>query len=478
MSTAYAPAVALFEDYIDGPARYWPPDSRSQVHRQHRKLQHWLQVAAGGGESQSDVVERTISLARERAVDRPPPIYVLGLGGSGSHWLAGMIATASGAKHLTEVYIPGRLATEMEELPGAEQGFLVDCLHIVHALRREVSIATRFVNPAGGRPLRIHKVSDPRCLLIQMMRDPRDQVMSVTFRKKRYRELQDPSAADEQYLIDRALRNRSHHALLRRSSVQPDLYCRYEDLQHSAEETLTRILATIGEEVDDTRVRKAVGEHDANLMRQGRIARKGNLSPTASQGWREEADRRQRAVLHAHLVEAVTSARYPADDCLGAPLAMPAQRAARTLAFPADVSAGTILLGNGGNDAGGSWSYHAQARGEVMVPPRRCVKLRLEEASGRSIVEAVCEGLPSDGLDSLCLAGNAAVDDGLLESIASSMSGLRELDLARTGVSNVGLSALRNLPQLEGLSAIGTGVSAQALLRLGEELPSLTVTIA
>jgi hypothetical protein len=474
----HATGIDLFRQFLYENDSYWPQKSGTPgEHRQQRKLRERLAITADSLQGdRASTVDWIINVALARASDRPPPIYVMGLGGSGSHWLAKLIASAvPSATYLTEVYIPSRLYTEMSDLSSQEQGFVVDCIHIAHTLPHdhESLPAARFVNPAAGRQCATHRRWDPRCFVVHLIRDPREQVMSVTFRKSVYREEQFPTISDEEYLIDRAVANAQNYFSWRSATARPDYTCRYENLTSSAASTLEQIVATMGEDVCPDAIQHAAHEYDSNLMRKGVVPHRGNLSSFASRSWRKDATEHQRAILHAHLVEVVVHTCYPLDDCLGTPLALKPCPVARRLQFGDATNAGAVFIrgGTASNDNAMSWTRLGDTSGPLTVPADMIAKLRVHEATSEEAIAEMIALLPQNGVESLCLAGNENLSNHLLEFVLECLPGLRELDISRTPVTNDAAASIERLSHLEGLSALETRMSDLALTELSRTGP-------
>jgi hypothetical protein len=435
--TQYSAASSLLEDYANRPDQYWPSGPGALEHRQARKLKRAIGAAAQAhGTDTATVLARVISLTKSRAARRPPPIYVMGLGGSGSHWLSEMLAELLDAANCGEVYFPPLLLDRIEHLPPAQRGLVVDCLHIVHTFGRRTPPrysldalgSARAINSAGGTIHSRYKSWDPQSFVIHMLRDPRDQVVSVTFRKAGYRREVAPEASDDEYLMARAKAAIRSHEAWRDSPIDADFLCRYEDLRSSTADTLNRLNSALGEAVGAGRTAEVAGRFDAGLMQKGLVKPRGNVYLDDGQGSKREPNERQRALLHAELVEVRAEARYPADDCFGRAL---------------DPSLGTAKR-----------------------------RLRAPESATYEAVESLTSR-PPDALDSLCLAGNRALDDYLLGKLAKTLHGLRELDLARTAITVKGLAHLAPLKALESISLIGTPAAESGESALRREGPAL-----
>jgi hypothetical protein len=323
-----ATARSLFEDYVRNTDRYWPRAPDRGDHRQARKLRLSLQGVRQEKQIDADAaIEWIATLALARAAARPPPLYVMGLGGSGSHWLAEMLAELLPAFYVTEVYVPRKLVEAMGGMPAEERGYVVDCLHLAHLhpgpeetrpwgthpqaeLSDEALIRAGAVNAAAGVIHRRQREWDPGCFVVRMLRDPRDQVLSVTFRKRAYRDEVAPGDSDEEYMLKKVAQAVRNHRAWRDSPLDPDFVCRYEDLRSSTVETLERLLAVRGTTVERERIATVARDHDATLMQSGAVSPRGNLHVDV--GFDSEPDDRLLALLHSELAEIRAEAGYPA----------------------------------------------------------------------------------------------------------------------------------------------------------------------
>jgi hypothetical protein len=479
----YAEATALLKDYSEDPRRFWAEQGGAE--RQSHKLEICLGLQSEAlGEGAEAVLASAAALALERADRRPPPIYVMGIGGSGSHWLASMLAALVPAVMVGEVHVPEGLRERMRSLPPSEQGFLVDCLHLIHCVLIPPHISllpgnagmlrqARMVNAADGVIGSDFRAWDADCFVIHLLRDPRDRVMSVTFRKQEFRQSRYGELSDERYLLLQATNTARNFAAWQSASLAPDFLCRYEELREGTAGVLERIAAKLGAPVDADRIVEVAEDHDASRIRSGATAPKANLFPSPSPGWRQETDERQRTLMHSLLTEVVTRGGYPADDCLGAPLEMTAPAARRLLRFPDDRELGALFTREAVAGQKADWVFLADAVGEVTVPAGSIVKLRVHEAAARESIASLAS-LPSHGVDSLCLTGNRNLDDDLLASLLASLEGIQELDLSRTAVTDESLPALGALPELRGVGVLKVG-SGRGVRALRESSPALKI---
>jgi hypothetical protein len=462
-------ARRLFREYVQEVERFWTGDGVRQADKLRRKVGA---LSRRDGCRPEEVVDGVLQMADRRSRGRPPPIYVTGLGASGSHWLGAMLGELRGMVDAGEVYFSEPLLDSLEALAEEDRSYIADCLHLLHAWTTSKElVGARIVNSAAGaEKIPIYRSWDPDCLTIYLFRDPRDQVMSATFRKTEYRSFEAPEASDREYLISRCRRNRQDFLRYRQLAQRADLECRYEELRDDTVGLLQRLLLLTGLVYDDRQVERVVFEHRAKNIRSGLTRPRGSnldLGGTAL-GWPSDASFDQKRVMHAELVEAVLGLGYPLGDCLGRHVDG-SEAPDRTMRFADGEPHGSLWISDSDSS---TWRYLAPAQGEVSVPAGASLLLRVAQIDPSSL-----EGLtrPEPGhLQSLCLAGNPAVADETVGWLPR-LVGLRQLDLARTGVTDRALAPVAKLGDLRGLNLWETKVTEAAVRQLAAALPHCEV---
>lgn len=404
----------LFRRYVLEVESFWS----GKMQRQAEKLQRQVDVVCErSGLTPEQLVDRVLNLARDREPDPPPPVYVTGLGSSGSHWLAGMLAELPQFADVGEVYFSAMLREELGKLPRESQRLVTDAVQLLHGLSREPQIEHRSTvnSAAGAYELELYKAWDPRSVVVYLYRDPRDQVLSATFRKDEYRNYQAPGADDVEYLLRMCARNRADHGRYRRLELRADLEISYEDLREEPTRHLERIAEVAGVRVGSDALERVAFRHDAENIRAGKVADKGNLDLGGrARGWQNDASRQLRQILHVELAEVVSSLGYPLVECISA--------------------------------ADGMGHPHRVA----TQPGARTFRSSVQCAAG-------LKGLTDrDVLDLLRLEPEA-------------------LDLSRTAVTDGAVDALIDAPGLRVLGLAGTSISADSIRRLREARADLIV---
>ena len=361
-------------------------------------------VANAAGADLQTVIGRVVDRGRQRVSKRPPPIYITGPGGAGSHWLASMAAKLLPAIDVGDVAIPPFLAENVEALTPSEQGFLIDCIHLAHApaVRNDDLASRRVISSAPSIVSRRHKTWDPECFVIRLIRDPRDQVLGLTFRKGGYREYVARESSDEEYLLSRAVAIANNFEHWEACRWRPDFVLSYEQLRETTADTLTELLAALDARIDPGRIMEVVHMHDASEMRSGEIPRRGNITLKTNHGWRLEATQRQKALLHSELVEVVDAAGYPMGDCVGRQIDLGGSTVERRLNFAIDKPIGSIFVrGINSSDRGAIWRRLGEAIGDIHIPRDTEVKLRVYRRAPVADLTSFC-ALHNGDLDSLC----------------------------------------------------------------------------
>jgi Sulfotransferase domain len=471
----------LLGRYVAECPYFW---ARNTDKRQCTKL--WRHVEA---------IERVFGLGREQALDRVveygearmhdprPPVYVSGRGGSGSHWLGEMLGDLGPFANAGEVSIPNVLSAEIAPWPLEQQALFVDCVYMLHAWAgqpypdspskpREDIAQLHVVNTNGdSQPLRA-KFWQPDCVFIHLVRDPRDQVMSFTHRKPGSR-ANYPIEPLEEFLRLMLIFNRTSLAEVVMAPVHPDLVCRYEELRDDAAPSLRRIVARAGVDVSHGLIEEVAFRHSAEARRQGVGSALGNLSKTPTKTWRESATGQERLLMHAGLAEVVDTLGYELDDCAGRPLEFSPVRSAVELRLADDVVLGELHV-RWSHESG--WERMGYAAGEVTIPQGAMVRLRCP--SGWSAEPSrMTELLPPGCVSSVCFAGNSTVRDADVARLAR-WSGLIELDLGRTRVTDACIEDLAAIETLRHVSVVGSGVSAEGADRLRRGRPDCVVSAA
>lgn len=266
------------------------------------------------GWSNPDVASNCLDWAKGRE-GRYSPIYITGLGGSGSHWLAGMLGELPMFFDVGEVYVPERLRAAMNAYPDRAP-LILDALHVLHT-RQPVAQDARAVNCAAGSHRGADYVRwDQGATVVRLLRDPRDQVLSTTFRKDEYRQWVAPDASDDDYLHQRCSISRSDETRYQRSGCAADLVIKYEDLKHDAPHELERLLQRAGIQVDSGLPESAADRHNAERIRAGKSDVQGNLYLDGpSIPWVKHPISRV-AAIHAELIDVIDSQAYPFGTCL------------------------------------------------------------------------------------------------------------------------------------------------------------------
>ena len=467
--------------YLADPHRFWGPDAPRHADKVEAKKRA---LRERDGLDDRDIVDAVVSMAAKRRRQRPPPVYVTGLGGSGSHWVAGMLNDLRGLVAAGEVYLPTALLEHVRALPAADQACVVDALHLLHGWPRAADVwASSVVNCAAGvGRLRRCKAWDPDAVAIHLVRDPRDQVLSVTFRKRGFRRYEDPGASDAEYLRRMARRNLASYERSLAVADLIDIRCRYEDLCAQPRPLLRQVQQALGHPVDEAAIDRAAAAHDATAIRAAGGAGGSNLDAGGrARGWRESTDPAQQRTLHMYLADVVDGLGYPLSDCMGTPLpdhSLPARTlrfaggAPGLLAQRVDGAWRRLDDGGGGQRAGDGGGVAAGHHG-VAVAAGAPVLLRIGRHHGDLSGLARCG---RDDVQALCLAANDRAGDTVLANLAH-MTGLRTLDLARTAVTDVGLAHLHGMHDLQQLHLAGTATTPAGRARLAARLPALTIWV-
>lgn len=454
----------VVRDYLAHPLVWWGADAPRHADKVERKKRA---VRARDGLDDADIIAAVVDMAAKRRIARPAPVYITGLGGSGSHWLAAMLDAAADLVSAGEVYAPRTLLDELDQMSDVDQACAMDAIGLLHAWPRSIDAwALGTINCAAGvRLLGRHRRWFPNAVTVHLRRDPRDQVLSVTFRKPRFRSYVAPGATDDEYLHRMMQRNLTAYREFRAAAGDVDIVCRYEALCDDPRPVLRQIITALDLPVDTGRLEQAVADHDAATIRAGGATGASNLDEGGrATSWRTLDDPARQRMLHAGLVDAVCGLGYPPGDCMGTHVPDPSLPS-RTYTF-ASRPPGSLY-----QRIDGTWLPLDTTRQAISVAAGVPVLLRI--GSDDAVDLRVLRDRGASDVQALCVAGNGRVDDGALIHVAA-MTGLQTLDLAGTAVTDEGLVHLEGLAGLLQIHLRGTRTTAHGRARLAAALPQLT----
>lgn len=135
----------------------------------------------------------------------------------------------------------------------------------------------------------------------------------------------------------------------------------------------------------------------------------------------------------------------------------------RTLHFSPSESLGTLYVRSSDASDEATWSRLGEARWSVLIP--QGMRVRLTAGPGTTDLGlAACQGLSTHALDELILLGCPVGDPGITH--VADLTGLRLLDLFRTGVTDEALPVVAGLRSLEWLSLTGTSTTDAGIAHL------------
>jgi hypothetical protein len=459
----------LLSDYLTAAQEYWGTGRGPGV--QVEKIVSALGVISERhGTTREEAIDYVLEGALARAAGHPPTVHVGGRGGSGSHWLSEMLNDLGPFADCGEVAFPSPLRRRLRKLTLSQQSLVIDAIHLLHALPgREDAAECSLVNSRGTVHYMPFKRWEPGCRIVHLVRDPREQCISVTYRKPDARELYPAGGGDEDFLRLMVYLNRASTLRVLSTPIEPDFVVRYEELRSEPARVLLTLARGIGADVGPEAAEQVAFQHRAENIQAGLAPSKGNLYTGPRRGWRQTTSKRERQILHAGLADIVDITRYPLDDCLGGALDPWPLREELIIELPDGAILGEL---HARSEGAPDWQLLCAAAGTVRLPAGS--EIRLRNPGGWTSGLRRLTAFPTEAISALCLAGNQDIDDGELSALAA-QRGLRELDLARTPITDKGLAHLESLPRLHGLNLLGSKVSPEGAAAFAARHPDCTV---
>jgi hypothetical protein len=307
----------LLESYLDKPENYWHGSSI----RSAKKVKNISKKFAHIG--LSDKQELTKFLLEQVNKNRTAfykPFFVMGSGGSGSTWLGAMLGDLPGFQYAGEVYPPPLIANLYRILKNKHLSDFIWAIMLFHSFHKDSNLDKnfncQFVNSARSifRYNLFHKIW-PNGRFVFIARDPRDQILSVTYRKNNYRNVVAPELTDHEYLVLNAKKYSSIYKQFKRVTSNSIYLVQYENLKHDTEFELNQINLHFQLGLKSNHIEKAVYLNDAQNMRAGKVEYRGNLDEGGrSKSWRELMTEEEKKIIRPYIQNILFELNYESDS--------------------------------------------------------------------------------------------------------------------------------------------------------------------
>jgi len=232
--------------------------------------------------------ERTIRIKHileKRTISNVPTIYIISNGGSGCHYLGGLISMKDGFQLIDEVYFPPIIIENVESLDRGSSSPLIDMVNFVHLGDLKNSESTIPVNTMHLRrdvPLTIIN-SSSNSIFIKLIRNPIDVAISRGLRKDEYKTMNKENSDLEvnEYLEKQAKRTMNHFKRLSgKINDVGALYVRFEDLIKNPSSTLTAVFSHIGQELNESEIEDIIEKYQSatDLTKNKNVSKKPELT--------------------------------------------------------------------------------------------------------------------------------------------------------------------------------------------------------
>jgi hypothetical protein len=281
----------VMELYIRNPESFWQGPMLRHAAKIHETRKSFQQH---GVKQPYDLAELLISEVRKVRDVRHSPFFIMGAGGSGSTWLGRLIGDLPGYQYGREIYIPSGLTYLHRKLKTPQMSEAIWAIMLLHSCGysdNPMDFDHEFVNSARSlNNFDLFHTIWPKGKFIFLVRDPRDQILSVTYRKLDYRKVVAPDKSDMGYLLHNAKRYMKTYKMYKNyCNKYPDtIYTiKYEDLKNDIIGELIRLRDNYRLATPTEAIAQAVYNNDAENMRTGKIKKRGNLDEGGiSRNWR------------------------------------------------------------------------------------------------------------------------------------------------------------------------------------------------
>ena len=298
--------------FLARPEEFFLGTAVRQAPKVHKALQAFKAI---GDKDPCAVAARLLRRVRELKQTNYRPFFVMGSGGSGSTWLGAMLGDLPGLCYGGEIYVPKGLSYLYRIRKSQELRDMIWAIMLLPSwTSREPAKAfdCEFVN--SGRSIFCYDIYHdiwPRGRFIFLVRDPRDQLLSTTYRKARYRQSVAPKVDDFTYLKYNAKKSMSIYRAFTKIRRE-DLYVvKYEQLVHDTIGELTRLLRWAEAEIKESLIYNVANQLDAQNMRGGKVVWRGNLDEGGTAGsWRDLMTEQEKRIVKPIIQEAIEAFGY------------------------------------------------------------------------------------------------------------------------------------------------------------------------
>lgn len=443
--------------YFSQPGDLWGNPKERQV----VKLESVLTIAREGhGLDREAFVSKLLEAVEAREPSTTRPIYLVNLGGCGSHWVSRMMAQSAGLSDAGEVYIPPAQYAELLKRDPETAARIMDAIEVAHGLLYGLAPAdmrhARMINSAHGcEKIAFYRALPRSAKVIHLIRDPRDRTMSVSFRKEEFRAYEATGLDDFNYMMSKARRTQSDWHRYVALTDKADVQVRYEQFRKEGARALQDMLAAIGVPVSAEAAAEVSHRNSPEFLRQNGSSRheRGNLDQGGvATSWRDTEPRFQRA-MHALMARTIQEQGYALCDCFpGENFDPPHEDTGALMQAVAGLAQeDAVRYEFKAPGAAGRWT----AVGSAAIPPGSRLRLRLSSLPLRIPGGDAMRSWITD----LCVAGLTKLDDKALARIGP-LPRLRGIDIASTAVRTRPDPA--QFPTLLRINASGCDVPAEA----------------
>lgn len=245
------------EKYISNDPIFWQPGTYFgdrniwKVNKSQQKLSSLKLTNAQKAIKIRDFITKRIE-------SKTPTIYIISNGGSGCHYLGGLISMKNGFQLIDEVYFP-QVITHNIEIQNSDSAGLVEMVNLVHLadLDNQNLIPVNTMHLRRDTPLKKLSENSVNSKFIFLIRNPFDIAISRGLRKLDYKmqNKENSELSDDEYLTKQAIFTRNHfRRLFLEENDVGAIIIRYEDLIDKPNKSLKDIFSYIGNELFDDEI--------------------------------------------------------------------------------------------------------------------------------------------------------------------------------------------------------------------------------
>lgn len=257
----------LISKYISNDPLFWKPGAYFED-RNIWKINKSQQKLSSLNLSMSEKSYKIKEIIEDRVSKKIPTVYIISNGGSGCHYLGGLISMKHNYKLIDEVYFPPIIIDKISNGDSISSKCLVEMVNFVHLgdIENQFLVPVNTMHLRKDTPLSIIRDNSSNPFFINLIRNPIDIAISRGLRKLDYKlqNKENKHLEEDEYLEKQAFFTKNHFTRLHSNlNDVGSLTIRFEDLIRNPIDTLEQVFDHIKSPESKDVIETMIGKYES-----------------------------------------------------------------------------------------------------------------------------------------------------------------------------------------------------------------------